>query len=256
MRRFFLNNGFDRVIDQGDLASSATFTTTWGVSDEDLYTRVHDEVGRHYADGKPFFTLVFSTSNHPPYDFPDGRIELVEQPRQTHRNAARYADHAVAGYLDRAAGSAYWANTLFAVVADHESKSIGAQLVPIFSFHIPGFIAGGPVSPRIVHRLASQIDLLPTTLSLMGLKVTLPATGIDQSRTDLVGPGHAIMQFNENAAWRVGERVAILIPHQPVREFRIAGTELLPVPADPEFTRDALAQTQLPIRAYKEHWYN
>ncbi|MDH5254533.1 MAG: LTA synthase family protein, partial [Gammaproteobacteria bacterium] len=155
-----------------------------------------------------------------------------------------------------ASRSSYWGNTLFTVVADHESKSIGNQLVPIFSFHIPGFIAGGPVQPRIVSRLASQVDLLPTTLSLMGFRATLPTTGIDQSRRDLEGPGHAMMQFNENAAWRVGDRVAILMPHHPVREFRIAGTELLPVPTDPEFARDALAEAQLPIQAYQERWYN
>ncbi|MEO8223882.1 MAG: LTA synthase family protein [Gammaproteobacteria bacterium] len=255
MRRFFLGNGFDRVIDQGDLQPTANFTTTWGVSDEDLYARVHREVSEHYTDGQPFFTLVFSTSNHPPYDFPDGRIELFEQPKQTLRNAARYADFAVGSYLEQAAGSPYWRNTLFTVVADHESRTVGTQLVPIFSFHIPGFITGGPVQPRIVGRLASQIDLLPTTLSLMGLGVTLPATGMDHSRTDLVGPGHAMMQFNEDAAWRVGDRVAILMPHKPVQQFRIEGTELLPVAEDPDFSRDALAQSQLPIQAYKGRWY-
>ncbi len=255
MRRFFLNNGFDRVIDQADLEPAAGFTTTWGVSDEDLYARVHEEVASHYREGQPFFTLVFSTSHHPPYEFPDGRIELVEQPKASHRNAARYADFAVGSYLEQAARSDYWSNTLFTVVADHESRSIGSELVPVFNFHIPGFIAGGPVEPRIVARLASQIDLLPTTLSLMGLTVTLPATGIDQSRTDLDGPGHALMQFNENAAWRVGDRVAILLPHHPVREFRVAGRELVPVPTDPEFARDALAQTQVPIRAYAGRWY-
>ena len=255
MRRFFLNNGFERVIDQADLEPTAGFTTTWGVSDEDLYARVHQEVSDHYRDGKPFFTLVFSTSNHPPYDFPDGRIKLFEQPKVTHRNAARYADFAVGSYLEQAARSAYWKDTVFTVVADHEKNTTGPQLVPIFSFHIPGFITGGPVQPRIVTRLASQIDLLPTTLSLMGLGVTLPATGIDQTRTDLVGPGHAVLQFNDNAAYWVGERVAILLPNLPVRQFQVRGETLVPVESDPDFARDALAQTLLPIQAYRGNWY-
>lgn len=256
MRRFFLNNGFDRVIDQADLLPKAAFATTWGVSDEDLYARLHEEVTRHYRDGKPFFTLVFSTSNHPPYDFPDGRVDLFEQPKMSHRNAARYADYAVGSYLDLASRAAYWANTLFTVVADHESRSTGKELVPVFSFHIPAFIAGGPVKPRVVDRLASQIDLLPTTLSLMGLKVVVPATGMDQSRDDLAGPGHASMQFNDNFAWRVGDRVAILVPHQPIREYRVAGRTLEPVPTDPEFAKDALAETQVPVQAYRDRWYH
>ena len=256
MRRFFLNNGFDRVIDEHDLAAKAAFSTTWGVSDEDLYARVHEEAGKHFRDGKPFFTLVFSTSNHSPFDFPGGRIHLFEQPSHTRRNAARYADHALGAYLEQAERSPYWGKTVFAVMADHESNTTGPQLVPIFRFHIPGFITGGPVKPRIVSRLASQIDLLPTMLSLMGLTVSLPATGIDQSRTDLAGPGQAIMQFNDISAYRVGNRLNVMIPHQPARQFRIAGTTLLPLPTDPEMALDALAQSEVPINLYREHRYH
>lgn len=255
MKRFFLNNGFDRVIDQQDLQATARFTTTWGVSDEDLYARVDQELKEHFADGQPFFTLVFSTSNHPPFDFPDGRIALYDQPKRTHQNAARYADFAAGRFLDQAAQSAYWPSTVFTLVADHASRSIGDQLVPVFSFHIPGFITGGPVEPRIVTRLASQIDLLPTALSLMGIEAIVPLPGLDQSRLDLHGPGRAIMQFNDNEAYRVGDQVAVLVPRQPIRQFRVAGQDLVPVPVDPQFARDALAWSLLPIVAYKEDWY-
>jgi phosphoglycerol transferase MdoB-like AlkP superfamily enzyme len=255
MRRFFLGNGFDRVIDWTDLLPEARFSTTWGVSDEDLYARVHREVSAHEHEGQPFFTLVFSTSNHPPYDFPDGRIELYEQPKMTANNAARYADFAVGSYLETAARSPYWADTLFMVVADHESKAYGAGLVPIFSFHIPGFIAGGPVEPRIVSRIASQTDLVPTALSLMGLTVRIPATGIDQSRTDLAGPGMAMMQLYDDAAYRVGNDVEILVPEQPPRHFIVRGETLAAAPPDTELERDALAHAQWPVMAYESGWY-
>ena len=255
MRRFFLGNGFDRVTDWSDLEPEAGFKTTWGVSDEDLYARVHREAAEHAGSGKPFFMLVFSTSNHPPYDFPDGRIELYEQPKMTRNNAARYADFAVGSYLETAQRSHYWANTLFMVVADHESMAYGEGLVPIFSFHIPGFIAGGPVRPRIVSRIASQTDLVPTVLSLMGLSVRIPATGIDQSRNDLTGPGRAIMQAYDNAAYRVGDDVVMLAPKQPPRRFAINGQTLVAAPADAALERDALAHTQWPVIAYQSGWY-
>lgn len=255
MRRFFLGNGFDRVIDWSDLLPEAGFKTTWGVSDEDLYARVHREVSQHSQEGQPFFTLVFSTSNHPPYDFPDGRIEFYEQPKMTANNAARYADFAVGSYLEIAQASPYWGNTLFMVVADHESKSFGDGLVPIFSFHIPAFIAGGPVQPHVVSRLASQTDLVPTVLSLMGLSLRIPATGIDQSRTDLAGPGRAIMQLYDNAAYRVGNDVVILVPDEPPRHFTISGQSLIAAAPDAELERDALAHTQWPVMAYEAGWY-
>ncbi len=255
MRRFFLGNGFERVLDQSDLAAEAGFQTTWGVSDEDLYARVQREASEHARSGRPFFILAFSTSNHPPYDFPDGRIELYEQPKMTQNNAARYADFAVGSYLETAERSPYWANSLFMVVADHESRSYGEGLVPIFSFHIPAFIAGGPVEPRIVSRIASQTDLVPTVLSLMGISARIPATGIDQSRDDLTGPGRAIMQAYDNAAYRVGNEVVMLAPGQPPLHYSISGQTLAAAPPDTELERDALAHTQWPVMAYSARWY-
>ncbi len=255
MRRFMLGNGFDRVLDWSDLSPTARFMTTWGVSDEDLYARVHQEVTRQAQDGQPFFLLVFSTSNHPPHDFPDDRIPLYEEPKTTPNNAARYADFAVGSYLETAAQSAYWANSLFMVVADHESRVSGDGIVPVFSFHIPAFIAGGPVQPRIVTRLASQIDLLPTALSIMGVKTDIPATGIDQTREDLVGPGRAIMQFHDAAAYRVGDEVVILAPGQAPGQFRVNGRKLVATDTSPELVRDAQAITQLPVMAYQRGWY-
>jgi hypothetical protein len=63
------------------------------------------------------------------------------------------------------------------------------------------------------------------------------------------------MQFNDDAAYRVGDRVAILMPHQPVRQFEVVANDLRPVRTDPEFTRDALAHSLLPIQAYQGNWY-
>lgn len=255
MRRFFLNNGFDRVLDESDMAAEARFRTTWGVADEDLYARVHREVEAHERDGRPFFTLVFSTSNHPPYQFPDGRIPLYEQPKNTPNNAARYADFAVGSYLDRARAAAYWSDTLFMIVADHESRTVGEGLVPVLSFHVPAFIAGGGVSPRVISRVASQTDLVPTALSLMGLRLQVPATGVDESRTDLVGPGRALMQFHDDAAFRLGNDVMILAPHQPPRHFVISGPALQPAAPDADLEHEALAWTQWPLMAYEDGLY-
>lgn len=255
MRRFMLGNGFDRVLDWSDLSPTARFMTTWGVSDEDLYARVHQEASQHAQDGQPFFMLVFSTSNHPPHDFPDERIALYEQPKMTANNSARYADFAVGSYLETAAQSGYWANSLFLVVADHESRVSGDGIVPIFSFHIPAFIAGGPVQPRIVTRLASQIDLLPTALSMMGVAADIPAAGIDQSRTDLVGPGRAIMQFHDTAAYRVGDDVVVLAPGQAPSQYAVNGQTLVPAQSNTELVHDAQAITQLPVMAYQRGWY-
>ena len=141
------------------------------------------------------------------------------------------------------------------VVADHESRTLGEGLVPVLSFHIPAFIAGGTVQPREVTRLASQVDLLPTALSLMGLRVVIPAPGLDQSRTDLTGPGRALMQFHDTNAYRVGDDVEVLDPDGTAHHFRVRGQHLEPAPPDTELEREALAHTQWPVLAYRQGWY-
>ena len=80
MASFFYGNGFQTIIDQKDY-QNPKFTATWGVSDEDLFDKANETFTQLQNEGKPFFSLVFSSSNHDPFEFPDGKIELYEQPK-------------------------------------------------------------------------------------------------------------------------------------------------------------------------------
>ena len=129
-----------------------------------------------HKKGKPFFSLVFSSSNHDPSEFPDNRIALYEQSKQTRNNAAKYADYAVGEFFKKARASDYWQDTLFLVIADHDSRVGGASLVPIPRFHIPGS-SWGRHSTEKGPRIVSQIDMAPTLLSLMGISADYPMLG-------------------------------------------------------------------------------
>jgi phosphoglycerol transferase MdoB-like AlkP superfamily enzyme len=212
MRQFFVGNGFQRIIEQRDIVDPR-FVGSWGASDEDLFRQAHQEF---LALGdKPFFSLLFTSSNHSPFEFPAGRIALYEEPQATVNNAVKYADYALGEFIRTAKASRYWDNTLFLIVADHNSRVRGANLVPIKYFHIPALILGGGIKPMIYSRLASQIDLLPTLLGMMGIDSPHPATGHDLLRPDIGDiPGRAIMQYNQVQAYRQGDRVVILSPDQ------------------------------------------
>jgi len=43
MRSFFMGNGFNRVIEEKDYIEP-TFKGSWGVSDEDLFNRAHEDI--------------------------------------------------------------------------------------------------------------------------------------------------------------------------------------------------------------------
>lgn len=256
MSGFFLGNGFARVIDQRHYAAPV-FTGSWGVSDEDLFGRAHEEFAKLHAEGKPFFGLVFSSSNHDPFEFPEGRIELLEQPSNTRNNAAKYADHAVGEFFRLAMDSEYWSDTVFLVVSDHDSRVFGRDLVPIANFHIPALILGEGIAARRDDRIASQIDLGPTLLSLIGVGDATPMNGRDLSDGTVKLPGRALMQYDGNFAWMQEEDVVILQPKHPPQQFRYDAEfkRLQAAPLDPVLVDTGRAQALWGSMAYAHRWY-
>ncbi len=217
MRRFFMNNGFDSVVDKIDY-ENPVFMGSWGVSDEDLFNKAHEEFSK--PQDKPFFSLVFTSSNHSPYQFPEGRIELYDEQLNTVNNAVKYADHALGEFMAKARQSDYWEDTVFLIVADHNSRVYGADLVPVERFHIPGLIMGGSIPPSVHTPVASQIDLAPTLLSLIGVSSTHPMIGHDLTRADAASyPGRAIMQYNGTQAYMEDGRVVIMRKDLPITTY-------------------------------------
>ncbi len=255
MGRFFANNGFQTIIGRHDFTGDV-FDGGWGVSDGDMFRLADDFFRRQPAD-KPFFSLLFTTSNHSPWDYPEGSIEPYNSPAATRENSVKYADHALGEFLRTARNSPYWDNTVFLVIADHCSRTYGAELVPIERFHIPGVILGGTIDPQKISRVVSQIDMLPTLLSLIGVSGNMPAIGIDQTRTDLGDfPGRAVMQYGGNQAYMEGNRVAILQKRLPASEYVYASGTLVPATGDREFLNKAEALANWPWQAYMKGSYH
>lgn len=250
MRRFFVNNGFEKVVDEKDY-SDAVFFGSWGASDEDLFRRANDEFARLHE--RPFFSLVFTTSNHTPYEFPDGRIELYDEEKNTVNNAVKYADYALGRFFDMAKASPYWNDTIFLIVADHNSRVYGPDLVPIDRFHIPALILGAGIEPQTYGAVSSQIDLPPTLLSLIGISSVHPMIGHDLTRPEFADwEGRAIMQFNGAQAYMRGEEVVVLRKDIAPESFRYDGRHLIPLgEVDPALVELALAHASWSSIAYQ-----
>jgi phosphoglycerol transferase MdoB-like AlkP superfamily enzyme len=217
MRRFFMNNGFQHVIDEKDY-ENPVFVGSWGASDEDLFQRAHEEF--ESKGGEPFFSVVFSSTNHSPFQYPEGRIEPYDEETNTVNNAVKYADYALGQFFEKAKASSYWDDTVFLVVADHNSRVYGNELIPVQRFHIPGLIMGGSIEAGEIERIASQIDLGPTLLSLIGIDSEHPMIGRDLSANiDATDPGRAIMQFNSTQAYLEGDKLVVMQKDLPAMIF-------------------------------------
>ncbi len=253
MRGFYLGNGFDRVIEQKDFRNPVMLGS-WGVSDEDWVQKAHETFVSHGE--QPFFALMMSTSNHEPFEFPEGRIEPYEQPLHTRYNAMKYADYAIGKFFDLARRADYFKNTIFVVLADHESRVYGAERVPVRYFRVPAVILGPGVPAGSNDRIASQIDLGPTLLPLLGLDTQHPMIGRDLLALPEATPGRALMQFENENGFRVGNKLVIHAPFQPAMTFSLdPNDQLIPAPDDPELARDALAQVLWASQTYQRGLY-
>ncbi|MDF1800154.1 MAG: LTA synthase family protein [Planctomycetota bacterium] len=253
MARFFTGNGFERVVDCKDY-DDPMFVGSWGVSDQDLFRRAHAEF--EAMDDEPFFSLVFTSSNHSPWDFPSGQVEPYEQPAATRNNAVQYADHALGEFFELARASDYWEDTLFLVVADHNSRVFGASLVPVERFHVPAVFLGGTVEPGHIDTLASQVDLVPTALSLMGLAASSPTLGRDLTDPSRAGePGRAILQYDRSNLFLTDEAAVLLRLDAEPQTMSWDGHELLPVAHDPALERRSLAHALWPQLSYRSGDY-
>jgi phosphoglycerol transferase MdoB-like AlkP superfamily enzyme len=200
---------------------------------------------------------VFSSSNHDPYEFPDDRIELYEQPQYTMHNAVKYADYAVGEFFKKAKKSAYWKDTLFLIIADHDSRVGGAALVPVPRFRIPGLILGDGIDVKHDPRVVSQIDMAPTLISLLGISDSYPMLGRDLTKELDSWPGRAMMQYDKNFGLLEGNKMTILQPELPPESviYDFATEKLTPTTLDEAQAETALGWALWGSLAYNKMLY-
>ena len=238
MRSWFLGNGFDEIIEQKDY-KNPSYVATWGVSDEDLAHKGNERFSQLYAKHQPFAALMFSSSNHSPFDIPTGRIKEVKQGERCVENAVKYADYAIGKFFDEAKTLPYYKDTIFVVVADHNIRVYGDDVVPVKMFHIPALILGEGIATSNHKQLASQPDILATALDYLGKDFRYPILGhsiFSDDKTNL-----NLMQFNETYALRVGNQVAVISPNQAAQTYEYKEEHLLPMAHNVTLERDALA---------------
>jgi len=239
MRSWYMGNGFDEVIEQKDY-QNPSFVSTWGVSDEDLVLKANEKFKSHAAKGEKFVSVMFSSSNHSPFELPEKKIDFITgKPKYGVENAVKYADFAIGRLFELAKKESYYKDTVFVVVADHNVRVYGDDLVPVNMFHIPALIVSDGVKAQKVDTLTTQPDVLATALDMIGVDLTYPILGhsIYSDKKQEV----ALMMFNDNFALRDHEKVAIIQPNKEALTFTYENEHLKLSPHDKELERDALA---------------
>ncbi len=170
---FFRNQGMTHFVGRNDYVDPKYSDPTWGVSDEDMFTRAAAELDR-IADSQPFLAVIQSLSNHFPYALPD----TLPFPRITdrgvlseHLTAMKYSDWALGRFFDRIRSAYYYADTVFVILGDH-GFAIENQVtnVNLLRFHVPLLLIGPGIVESYGNRrsiVGTQVDVAPTIMGLL-----------------------------------------------------------------------------------------
>jgi phosphoglycerol transferase MdoB-like AlkP superfamily enzyme len=241
MNAFYAGNGFE-VVDRTLFGKDEIrFENVWGVSDEDLFARSLKEADKSHAAGRPFFQLVMTTSNHRPFTYPDGVIDIHSKSGRL--GGVKYADYAVGRLIEAARAKPWFADTVFVFVADHTSGTSGKIELDPAHYHIPLiFYAPGFISPGTYDKLASQIDVMPVLLGLLNTSYVSRFFGRDVLNDPAAEPRAFIGNYQKVALVRGGTTL-VLGPKQTVEGYRGLTSEKT-ADLDPEMIADAVAYYQ------------
>jgi phosphoglycerol transferase MdoB-like AlkP superfamily enzyme len=250
MGHFFGSNGY-RVVDRTALASADVhYENIWGVADEDLFTLALRELDAEHADGKRFFAHVMTTSNHRPYTYPAGRVDVA--PGTSAEGAVKYTDWALGDFIDRARTRPWFDDTLFVIVADHCAASRGKTDLPLERFHIPMIVyAPRHVAPARIDSIASQIDVPPTILALLNFSYVSRFFGQD-ILTDNRHHPRALMANYQTIGHLEDGMLVELRPQRRVRVLDAAtGREVPMTPEARHMADESIAYYQAASEAFR-----
>ncbi|WP_455665628.1 LTA synthase family protein [Phocaeicola sp.] len=176
MNAFFRTNGFDEIYAQENYPAEKV-VNSFGVQDDFLYQYALPILNKKAESGQPFFTVLLSISNHPPYVIPDYFKPHSEKPED---QIVEYADWSIRQFMTEAEKQPWFDNTIFVLLGDH-GKLVGSpeSEIPQSYNHIPLMIYGKDIQPEIKDNFGGQVDVAPTLLGLLNISYTQNNLGID-----------------------------------------------------------------------------
>jgi len=256
MGKYFGGNGY-QVLDKRDIPENlVNHTTAWGVDDEASFNFTLQQCDKSYNEGNLFFNHIMTVSNHRPYTYPDGRIDIPSS-KQDFTGGVKYTDFAINDFIKKAQKKPWFNNTIFVIVSDHCSRSAGKTDLPVNRYHIPCLLyAPKLIKPSIEKRLVSQVDLAPTVLGFLNQSYTSRFLGSDVFKRDTLNDRIFISTYQDMGYIR-NNKLVILSPRARVEMYSfdyVSGVNT-PIPLDKSLVNEAISWYQGASFLYKEKKY-
>jgi phosphoglycerol transferase MdoB-like AlkP superfamily enzyme len=229
---FFRNQGMTRFIGRDEFVDPVFVNPTWGVSDQDMFDRAVTELAAIPKD-KPFFAMLQTLSNHTPYALPTPLpVEPVTNMGlfDEHLTAMRYADWALGRFFQAIENEPYYKNTVFVLVGDHGFGTNNQVTdIDLLRFRVPLLVIAPGIQQAFgttTDRVATQIDIAPTVMGLLGEPFVHQCWGRDVlSLQD--DPGFGLIKPSGNdeiVGFIHDDRIVVKRPNSPSQLYQYSVT--------------------------------
>ncbi|APH04391.1 LTA synthase family protein [Bacillus weihaiensis] len=179
--------GYDRFYEVNDYEVNEENSVGWGLKDIEFF----EQSVQHMKNmPQPFYTRMITLTNHFPFELSeeDKLIDEFDSNSKTLNQyipTVRYMDEAVKRFFEELKKTDIYENSIIIMYGDHYgisenhnvamSKFLGREVTPFevvqlqrvpFIVHIPGVT---DKDPQTFSKVAGQIDIRPTVMSLLGI---------------------------------------------------------------------------------------
>jgi phosphoglycerol transferase MdoB-like AlkP superfamily enzyme len=154
----------------------------------------------------------------------------------------KYTDYAIGKFIRDASKQDWFKDTIFVITADHQASSAGKTQLPLNKYHIPLIIySPSNITPSINNNLGSQIDIIPTILSMLNFSYHSKFYG-----QDLIGspPNRALISTYQLLGYFKDNILVILSPKANPIAYRIENNEQILIEAEQGLIDEAVAYYQ------------
>lgn len=219
MGDFFGGNGYDIVDKKMFQPEEITFSNVWGVCDEDMANKAIKVMNQEAKTGKPFFNHWMTVSNHRPFTYPDGKID-IDAHAKSREGGVKYTDYALRKFFTMAEKQSWFKNTVFVIVADHCASSSGKTELPADKYRIPAMIyAPRFIEPKRYTNLMSQIDVMPTLFGLLNFNYQSKFYGQDVFKADY--KPRALIATYQDLGLIKDNVITIISPVKKAKQFQL-----------------------------------
>jgi phosphoglycerol transferase MdoB-like AlkP superfamily enzyme len=219
MEDFFGGNNYG-IVDKKTLQpNEISFANVWGVCDEDMANKAIRVINEEAKQNKPFFNHWMTVSNHRPFTYPNGKIDIPGDSK-SRDGGVKYTDYALRQFFNQAQKQSWYTNTVFVIVSDHCASSSGKTELPLDKYRIPAMIFSPEfVAPQHFNSMMSQIDVMPTLFELLHFNFTSKFYGQNVLAENY--KPRALIATYQNLGLIKDNVLTILSPKQAVKQLAL-----------------------------------